>query len=368
MASEGLFSKEIHQQNLHQVSDILDSRREDWIQPTGLTKHLAKMLRTMARNAEKFDTHTPFNLRWIGHKFFEEIRNHITYSSSEIEKQSESTEYIFNMAFRFFCEFDLTSPQEQYEEHDFLLKFIEINLHLFSKDKKQQLIYAMYMMPVAIFKELFKDPELLNFKNFKEKAKEAKQLIEGWDQNLVKRENYLNALKDNLSKVTSSYNFAGLSEGFQNLKKTKENERNYSFWPMLLLGFLMIVLPLLEIIVIFCKIELIDAHLNTLIFIVPTIFVIEFILIYFFRVVLVQFRSVKTQLLQIDLRITICQFIEGYGSFMAEYREKDPTVLAKFEALIFSSLVTDGAEIPSTFDGADQLAGLIRSIRGDKKE
>lgn len=99
----------------------------------------------------------------------------------------------------------------------------------------------------------------------------------------------------------------------------------------------------------------------------PTILALEVILIYFFRVVLSQFRSVKAQLLQIDLRVSLCQFIESYADYVGKLRKNDSTALNKFEALIFSGLVTEEAGIPSTFDGAEQIASLIRSVRGGGK-
>ncbi|MDI2145510.1 hypothetical protein KBJ94_26055 [Pseudomonas sp. ITA] len=85
---------------------------------------------------------------------------------------------------------------------------------------------------------------------------------------------------------------------------------------------------------------------------------------YFFRVVLAQFRSVKAQVLQLDLRIALCQFVQSYAEYSKKIRKDDPGALSKFEAIVFSSLVSESEGIPSTFDGAEQLANLIKSIRG----
>ena len=50
----------------------------------------------------------------------------------------------------------------------------------------------------------------------------------------------------------------------------------------------------------------------SLVYLLPPAVDFELIAIYFFRVVLMHFRSVKAQLLQLDLRIALCQFIENY--------------------------------------------------------
>ena len=112
------------------------------------------------------------------------------------------------------------------------------------------------------------------------------------------------------------------------------------------------------------NIDVVEARKGILIYTLPTVIALEVILLYFFRVVLSQFRSVKGQLLQLDLRVALCQFIQSYAEYSASIKAQDGNALAKFEALIFSGLVTDESGIPSTFDGAEQIANLIRSVRG----
>jgi hypothetical protein len=111
-------------------------------------------------------------------------------------------------------------------------------------------------------------------------------------------------------------------------------------------------------------VETIESKKGLLVYTLPTIVAIEVILIYFFRVVLAQFRSVKAQVLQLDLRIALCQFVQSYAEYSVKVKKDDPNVLAKFEAVVFSSLVSENERIPSTFDGTEQLANLIKSVRG----
>lgn len=125
----------------------------------------------------------------------------------------------------------------------------------------------------------------------------------------------------------------------------------------------MVAPPTIQIAYVLSHLDTIESKKGLLLYTLPTILAIEVILVYFFRVVLAQFRSVKAQVLQLDIRIALCQFVQSYAEYSVKVKKDDPSVLAKFEAIVFSSLVPENESIPSTFDGAEQLANLIKSIR-----
>lgn len=85
-------------------------------------------------------------------------------------------------------------------------------------------------------------------------------------------------------------------------------------------------------------------------------------LIYFFRLSYLEAKSIRTQLVQIDLRLSLCSFIDGY----VEYRKKNNVnidkVLEIFDSLIFSPIQTNENNIPSMFDGIEAIAGLAEKI------
>lgn len=88
---------------------------------------------------------------------------------------------------------------------------------------------------------------------------------------------------------------------------------------------------------------------------------IELILVFYFRVVLGQFHSVNAQLLQLRMRLAVCRFLESYG----EFREKNKALpFEKFDALVFSNLMPNADQVPSTFDGLEGLAKIFDSVRG----
>lgn len=86
----------------------------------------------------------------------------------------------------------------------------------------------------------------------------------------------------------------------------------------------------------------------------------EILLLYFFRFTLLHFNASKAQLLQLEVRMAICAFIEDYAKFTKENGGQD---LSKFESMIFSAIAPDNEKMPSTFDGVDQLATFIKNIR-----
>lgn len=93
------------------------------------------------------------------------------------------------------------------------------------------------------------------------------------------------------------------------------------------------------------------------------IIAIEIILLYYFRILLQSYNSSKSQIMQLQMRNALCQFIEPYVQFKEEHKEfKDS--FEKFESQIFSSLAPNDESIPSTFDGLEQLGKLVKTLRG----
>ncbi|HDR1137280.1 TPA: hypothetical protein QB640_002020 [Pasteurella multocida] len=67
--------------------------------------------------------------------------------------------------------------------------------------------------------------------------------------------------------------------------------------------------------------------------------------------------------MQLELRQSLCQFIQNYADYAKEIKEKDSASLEKFENLIFSSILSSPDKVPSTFDGLDQLANIVKEMR-----
>lgn len=173
--------------------------------------------------------------------------------------------------------------------------------------------------------------------------------------------NEVKALEERVGNLKSEYNFVGLSHGFTKIKEKKEKEllnteMNYKN----LFGTIFIV-PVIAVLIHFCLPGLYPKDYSALFMILPFI-TIEMAIIYFFRLSYLEAKALRTQLIQIELRLSLCSFIDGY----VEYRKKNniaiDKVLESFDSLIFSPIQTNENNIPAMFDGIEAIAGFAEKI------
>ena len=67
--------------------------------------------------------------------------------------------------------------------------------------------------------------------------------------------------------------------------------------------------------------------------------------------------------MQLELRMTLCQFIHNYAENSEILHKKNKEGFEKFENIIFSPIVSSDDKIPSTLDGVEQIAKLIEAIK-----
>ncbi|WP_010433078.1 hypothetical protein [Enterobacter mori] len=168
-------------------------------------------------------------------------------------------------------------------------------------------------------------------------------------------------LEKRVGDLKSEYNFVGLSSGFNRIKEKKEIElRDVVINYRNLFGCIFIVPVLLLIL-----------HLAypgvfpkdyTVIFLALPFITIEMALIYFFRLSYLEAKSIRTQLVQIELRLSLCAFINEYVEYRRKNNASIDKVLDSFDSLIFSPIQTNENNIPSMFDGVEAIAGLAEKI------
>lgn len=167
-------------------------------------------------------------------------------------------------------------------------------------------------------------------------------------------------------QLSSKYNFVGLTHAFEAMEVSAVKEKWILTAGMIGLGVLALA-PLI-VYLIFLGWKYYQSAWGAfdwerLIIFGPIIISVEIIIIYFFRVLLKQQQSTKAQILQLRLRQGVCAFIEKYVEFS---RKNQSIPLEKFESLIFSGLTPDPEKVPSTFDGLDSIAQLIRAAKGSR--
>ncbi|MNX48737.1 hypothetical protein D3C86_793250 [compost metagenome] len=325
---------------------------------------LLEIIELMMSGASLFDKYCASNIEWIGTNFMDTLQKFPRVGADRLSnaQRHEHVVTTFIMAYRFLSEleFQQAEPSVQIQQ---IGHFIDDNLEMFSPRARQMLTYARYAMPVAIAKRLLNDPTIGEFRKLSQALDTAEKLKTDWDAELNERRAHVDAISDGLKQATASFNFVGLVNGFRQMASKKNLERQVSFWSLIALAIVMVTPPSIQIGFVIAHMDDFELKRVVLLYTLPTIVAIELILIYLFRVVLAQFRSVKAQILQLDLRIALCQFIQSYAEYAVQMKKDDPEVLSKFEAVVFSSLVPDSEGIPSTFDGVEQLSNLIKSFR-----
>lgn len=317
--------------------------------------HLLHTINLIRKNSAEWDTHCQANISWIGDKYYQQL----VTSGAE---RGELLDLIFSSTYRFLVEMEISSGLDSLEINA-LHTFVSSNLPHFSPKAVVQINFADNQMPIGILKLLFSSEHVQSIKNIAKLKEDEKTSEERWNTEISEREKKVNTIKQTLDKYETAFNFVGLYSGFDKLANEKKSEKeNATFW-LKIFGPLILLPSTIELTIILTHIGEIDKIQNTLVTSAIPAISLTLLIIYFFRIFLSNYNSIKSQLLQIDLRMTLCAFIQDYANYSSEIKSKDKEALEKFENIIFSGLVGDNDKIPSTFDGMEQISSFIKSIK-----
>jgi len=327
---------------------------------------LISITQSIINNAQFYDESSPTNINWIGNSFLSEIKQFIQQNNNPAEAfntEEERIRSLFTSAYRFLCEADFRSPNGLVHELKRIKDHVDQQLNFFIDSDKQQLIYANYIMPADIVKQLINHPNMIDIKSYNEKYDSAITLKKDWDDEISKKEIAINELKDKLEEYKIGFNFVALFKGFDELSKNKNTEATWALWFMITLALLAIAPVGIELYFFLFKTQLLKDNLSIMIYAIFPTLTIQLVLIYFFRVALLNYKSIKAQLLQLELRKTLCQFIQSYSVYAKEMKASDKSSLEKFENLIFSGIIANEENLPSTFDGLEQISKIVQSLK-----
>ncbi|GGC75457.1 hypothetical protein [Undibacterium terreum] len=190
---------------------------------------------------------------------------------------------------------------------------------------------------------------------------EMQTLIANAETRATESEEKIAEYAKQLERYKVSFSFLGLTAAFRDFFQRKKKELRNWLGAIFIFGGIAVAIPVWA----FCghffnsgtAVNQGEALWPRLIFYFP-VAAVEILLLYYFRVALTHFNSVQGQMLQLELRMAACGFIEEYAKFAKD--NKDGGDLSKFESLIFGGIVADVDKIPSTFDGLDQIISLIK--------
>ncbi len=315
------------------------------------------VVNSMESSPDQWDNLCQINIGWIGDQFISRL------SDEGQELSKDRLDSVCSMCFRFLFELYLSMKDDLAIEYESARRFVLNNINSFEEKAKEQIEYSIREMPIAIFKAISNSEAISSIKDFNSISSKAEQLKTDWETEISEKENRAKKLKESLESYENGFNFVGLYQGFDDLAKDKKEEKeNLLFWIRIM--SVLIVLPILaELIFVYRNIGDINSIKDVIIVsIFPTISLVV-ISIYYFRVLLFNFNSVKSQLLQIELRKTLCRFIQSYSDYSSDLKKKDSDLLSKFENIIFSGIVSGDNKLPSTYDGFEQLGKLIKSAK-----
>lgn len=317
---------------------------------------LRLIINAMATHPAGWDEHCQINIEWVGDQFIDRCQNPTLTSKEDIDD-------VCSMCFRFLLEFYLSTKNNLHMEFESARQFFTNNIHDFSHDAALQIDYALKDMPISILKQLSNSEAIDNLKNYIGFSETFKARKEEWDKELENKETQVKKLKEALDQYTTAFNFVGLYEGFDKLGEEKNQElTGLLLWIRIL--SVLIVLPIItELGVVIWNIkDITTIRDGLLISFIPSLSLV-LISIYYFRVLLFNYKSVKYQITQIDLRKTLCRFIQSYVEYSGKIKTKDNDPLVKFEHIIFSEIAGDTGSLPSTYDGIEQLGKLLDTVK-----
>ena len=339
------------------------------------------MLEAIVANPKFWDAHASYTIENLGERFINLLK---LLRSSGGEKISQ-LELMYSMCFRFFYEGFLSTTIEFESDLLAVISFTKNNMDRFSDNTKSSVIFSVRDLPSYLFKSLLNNKAIKSLGRIDETISQAENLTSSWNNTLQEKIDSANQLKTSIETYKDAFNFVGLHDGFNSLYKQKKKEKN-NLIGMMVLSIIFIMSPLIYKMLPTATQEQILSTLSptvasniienktldnksgpadvssTIISLLPTASYIA-ILLYLFRVLLFNYKSVCAQLLQIELRMTLCRFIMHYSDYAAKIKSKSEITLERFESVIFAGLVSNEGDLPATFDGVDQLAALFKSVK-----
>ena len=326
------------------------------------------VLDSMFKNPKDWSTNCRINIEWLGDRFPS------TLPAGNEQLDNKKLDDIFSSCFRFLLELYLSTKSSLVMELEQVRKFAKVNISEFSDEAALQIEYAHKDMPIAILKQLINNEKIESLAKFNDVVSRAEAMKTAWDEetqaiqkewedDLQTKKKEIDEIRSSLESYKTGFNFVGLFQGFDELAKEKVKEKEKGVLYLRIFGALVTLPIMLELSILLFNVNKISEMRSDLLFFSIPVFSLMIVLIYFFRIMLMNYKSIVSQLLQLELRKTLCRFIQSYFEYSGKLSEKNKDSLEKFENIIFSGIVSDDEKIPSTFDGLDQIVKLINAVK-----
>jgi hypothetical protein len=346
--------------------------------------HITKFLREILSDTDSYSNNCKYNIEHIGRIFISSIVSNIN--------DDKEMDNLFIFLIRIAKEYEINSQTMLMEGGQALLEAC-LNKNLtYSKKFKEMIHFTFNVMPYKI----------LNDKNQKELAKAytfveenvnrtVKEQLPEIDKEIKAMQQAIEDSKKVLAIQEQKFSFVVLNKAFYNLFTSKNNSKVRILFLLIGLAFLMVYVPGYYY---FHQSEILNhtakailgnyvyanapadlAFMNEevallvknngiiiYIFSMLQVVVIESIIIYFFRIVLHKYNSIVDQIVQLETKQSVVQFIEGYVKFKKD-NNTNKDELEKFEDIVFSKISPNLQDMPNIPNVMDLVDGLGKAIK-----
>lgn len=330
------------------TEDEFSQRKVEFILP---------VIESFYTSPEKWDPFTKLNIEYVAEIFFNDLGT----------RPSDTNDFdmVICSCFRFCVERQLKSANVLPKDITKFKEFCIDRRDDFTTTCREQINYSLHDMPIAIINSILTGSEMEVLNKIPALLTEAEKLTNAWSKEITDKTKVVTDLQDKLERQKNAFNFVGLYDGFNQLSEIKKKEMNWAKAILFSLG-LAILAPIIYEIYSLTTIEGLSLESSTQIIKFVPVASLTLILIYFFRVSLSNFHSIRSQIVQIELRKTLCAFIQHYVDFAKEKKSGDAEILKKFEEIVFTNIMTTEDKVPSTFDGLEQISSMIGAFKGGK--
>ncbi|EOU9741189.1 hypothetical protein ACOI9I_005679, partial [Klebsiella pneumoniae] len=164
---------------------------------------------------------------------------------------------------------------------------------------------------VGLFEEKITTEIKRGFSDVNKEADALKNNIEGLVKSAGATVQSLAEYDEKLKQYKSEYNFVLLSKAFSNLLKTKKAEYVTNHRSVIIFSSWLIATPLFALLNHIYNFFPVEFNLNALFYYLP-ILSLELLFFYFMRLYYIEGKAIKAQILQIEQRLSLCEFIHDY--------------------------------------------------------
>lgn len=309
-----------------------------------------------------------FNIEHIGQQFITRINDF-----QNLSDYNRLIPYIL----RFAVEFQMKNEYYDPDVAEFIF-YYEKNINEYfapnveeQLDFNSQIYYAIKRMPYKVIEEI----------TLKKLSNTTQIIEESLEKQLPNKKQEIENIKKDCNKYTKllkgfkqEFSFLALNQAFNKLEKNKLLSKRITFSFLIILAIFIIYLPytyiekmfLVEELTKVFNLSLSGTKDNMPLFIllgslVPMVF-IESMLIYYFKIILNKYNSITDQIVQLETKQAIMQFIESYVDYKKNKNLKNED-LAKFEDIIFSQISPNLKDVPSSPDLMSLVENISKAIK-----